>query len=153
MAAMKRAEVARYQERARAILRGAGIPLGDDAHIEIADFGLGEFQRLGLALVVRINEPEYCSKWLVLLPGQKCPLHFHKLKKETFFIHAGSVRLRVGDRELELGPGQSLTLPPYMAHEFWSAAEAVIEEVSTHDENSDSYFPDPRIVRDTAIED
>lgn len=150
---MKRAEVETYRERTWQILGAAGIPLAERAEIEIADFGLNDFERNGLALVVRINEPEYCSKWLVLLPGQRCPEHSHKLKKETFFVHAGNVHLRVEGREVTLRPGQSLTLAPCTPHEFWSGGGAVIEEVSTHDENFDSYFADPRIIRDPLIED
>ena len=76
---MKRADIVRYQQAARKVLSAAGIPLAPGAEIEIADFGQGRFEQLGLALVVRVNEPEYCSKWLVLLPGQKCPAHHHSL--------------------------------------------------------------------------
>lgn len=150
---MKRIDVTNYQARVHKILAGAGIPLAGDAGVEIADFGLGEFERTGLGLVLRVNEPEYCSKWLVLLPGQKCPLHHHKLKKETFFVHSGSVSLRLEDRLVRLRPGESITLPPNTPHEFWADSEAIIEEVFTHDENADSYFSDPRIARDTVIDD
>lgn len=150
---MKRADIVRYRQAARKTLASAGIPLAEDAEIEIADFGLGRFEELGLALVVRVNEPEYCSKWLVLLPGQKCPAHHHGIKKETFFVHSGRCFLRAGERELRLEPGQSCTLPPGAVHEFWSDRETVIEEVSLHDENSDSYFLDPAMVRETRIDD
>ena len=56
-------------------------------------------------------------------------------------------------REVLLAPGDSFTLPPGTVHEFWSDVEAVVEEVSTHDENSDSYFADPAVIRDPQIED
>jgi D-lyxose ketol-isomerase len=152
MAEMKRIDVQRFQAAAKRRLQEAGVPLTDGADIEIADFGLGEYEKTGLALVLRCNEPEYCSKWLVVEPGQTCPAHHHKKKKETFFVHAGTVRLRAGPETMTLRPGDSFTIPRGVVHEFTSPVGAVVEEVSTHDENSDSYFVDPRIVRDPVIE-
>lgn len=149
---MKRNTILQYQQAARKILTAAGIPLPDSAEIEIADFGKNRFEELGLALVVRVNEAEYCSKWLVLLPGQQCPAHYHILKKETFFVHTGQCFLRADDRQLLLKPGDSYTLEPRVVHEFWSDVETIVEEVSTHDENLDSYFIDPTLIRETNTE-
>ena len=148
---MKRSEVTAAQARARRQLEDAGLTLSGDLEIEIADFGLGDYARQGLGLVVRVNEPEYCSKWLTLGPGQECPAHSHRLKKETFFVLRGEVILEADGRAVRLGPGARHTIRPGVRHSFRSDAGAVIEEVSTHDENSDSYFDDPRIVRDPVI--
>ena len=149
---MKRSEVIAYQARVRQQLESAGVPLTPDTQIEIADFGLGRFEQTGLGIVVRVNQTEYCSKYLTLFPDQECPLHYHKLKKETFFALTGVVELTVDGQPVSLKPGQSLTLMPGSWHSFRSDAGAVIEEVSTHDENSDSYFDDPSIVRDPVVE-
>ncbi len=148
---MKHREVAAAQAQVRRQIEEAGLPLAPDAHIEITDFGLGRFAREGLGSVIRVNEPEYCSKYLTLLPGQECPRHFHKLKKETFFALRGEVSLDVDGEPVHLSPGMRYTLEPGTKHSFRSDTGAVIEEVSTHDENSDSYFDDPAIVRDPAI--
>jgi D-lyxose ketol-isomerase len=149
---MKRSEVRAAQAETRRQLEDAGLTVADGLEIEIADFGLGRFAQEGLGLVVRVNEPEYCSKWLTLLPGQECPTHFHKLKKETFFVLRGQVALTADDETIILKTGNRYTLRPGVRHSFGSAGGAVIEEVSTHDENSDSYFDDPNIVRDPVIE-
>jgi D-lyxose ketol-isomerase len=149
---MKRTDVTRYQEGALSRLVSAGITIRDPEQIEIADFGLGEYEKTGLALYVRINEPEYCSKWLVLEPGQTCPPHYHKIKKETFFVVSGRAEVTIGDRTMSLEPGGRATVPVGVLHAFTSSQGAVLEEVSTHDENADSYFLDPRIVREPAIE-
>ena len=151
---MQRSEHEREQQEALRILAGAGIALANDDRIEIADFGLGEYRRQGLGLVVRVNESEYSSKYLTLLPGQQCPWHYHKRKKETFFCLRGEVELFLGtdERRIVLRPGDSHTIPPGTDHSFRSREGAVIEEVSTHDENSDSYFRDARIVREPRIE-
>ena len=44
--------------------------LDPETPIEIADFGLGRWEHAGLGIVIRVNEPEYCSKHLTLFPGQ-----------------------------------------------------------------------------------
>lgn len=149
---MKRSEVTAAQAAVQRQLAAAGIVLSPNTVIEVADFGLGEWARQGLGIVVRVNQPEYCSKFLTLLPGQSCPTHYHKVKKETFFALQGEVWLRVNGENVTLLPGEQYTLPPGASHAFGSLHGAVVEEVSTHDENSDSYFDDPAIVRDPAIE-
>jgi len=149
---MKRSEVIAAQAVVRERLEGAGIALSPDEAIEIADFGLGRFAQEGLGIVERVNEPEYCSKWLVLLPRQECPMHYHKVKKETFFALQGTVSLWADGTEIVLTPGRQFTLLPGVRHRFGSVEGAVVEEVSTHDENSDSYFDDPAIVRDPIVD-
>src|SRR5262245_44456997 len=128
---MKRSEVRRHQDRVSAILRGAGITLGPGLEIEIADLGLGEFEKTGLGLVVRVNNEIYCSKWLTLYPGQTCPYHYHKKKTETFFVVQGEVELLSGGASRILRPGDSHTIPRLEGHTFTSRNGAVIEEVSS----------------------
>ena len=149
---MKRSEVIAYQAGTRQQLGAAGLVLPDALEIEIADFGLDQFPLEGLGLVIRVNEPEYCSKWLTLLPGQECPTHYHKIKKETFFVLRGEVELIADGEAVALEAGARYTIRPGVRHSFGSPGGAVIEEVSTHDENSDSYFDNPSIVRDPVVE-
>jgi len=149
---MKRSEVLAHQAETRRQLEAAGLALTDALEIEIADFGLDQFPLEGLGLVIRVNEPEYCSKWLTLLPGQECPTHYHKIKKETFFVLRGEVELVADGEAVALKAGERYTIRPGVRHSFGSPAGAVIEEVSTHDENSDSYFDNPAVVRDPVIE-
>lgn len=149
---MKRSEVRAAQERVRRRLEASDLVLDPTTPIEIADFGLGRWEQVGLGIVIRVNEPEYCSKYLTLEASQECPRHYHKIKKETFFVLTGTVDLELDGVPMTLAPGQSCTLKPGVSHRFWSVAGAIIEEVSTHDENSDSYFADKEIVRDPIIE-
>ena len=133
-------------------LKDAGIAIPKNAEIEIADFGLNEYDKTGLGIYLKVNEPEYCSKWMVLKPKQTCPNHKHKNKKETFFVIKGVVDLTLGNKTIKLKPGDSYTLKKGTYHNFTSKTGAVIEEVSTFDENSDSYFTDKRIIRDIVID-
>ena len=73
--AITREQLKHYQGIAKEYLSKAGIVLTpeEEANIEIADLGLGEFETTGLALVTYINTERCCAKDLVLMPGQTCP--------------------------------------------------------------------------------
>ena len=148
---MKQSEIDCAVASIRARLAQAAVVLGNDQPIEVADFGLGRWNEEGLGLVVRVNEPEYCSKYLTLEPNQVCPMHFHLNKKETFFSLTGEVWINVAGREFVLRPGESTTILPGQSHTFGSHLGAVVEEVSSHDENEDSYFANPHIIRAPVI--
>jgi D-lyxose ketol-isomerase len=149
---MKKSEYIKAQKEAKKVLKEASIPLPKNAEIEIVDFGLGNFRKTGLALFVKVNEPEYCSKWMVVLPGQVCADHKHKDKKETFIVMKGIVELTTGNKKIVLKPGDSYTLIQNTYHTFTSKRGAVVEEVSTYDTNADNYFKDERIIRDPVLE-
>jgi D-lyxose ketol-isomerase len=161
----------------RDVLEAAGIVLagGEEERIEIADFGLGEFESQGLALLTYVNTDRYCAKELVLLPGQTCPQHRHPPvdggpgKEETFRCRSGSVRLylsgeaergagvRVPEgsephytvwREVALEPGEQHTIPPDTWHWFQAGPDgAIVSEFSSTSFDELDVFLDPRIVR------
>ena len=88
---------------------------------------------------------EYTGKRLFFRKGQNSSLHFHCNKVETYFIHSGElfVRLRAGrgeDRFFTLRAGDTLLIPPGLMHQDGGAADTVIIEISTHDEDSDSFI-------------
>jgi oxalate decarboxylase/phosphoglucose isomerase-like protein (cupin superfamily) len=88
---------------------------------------------------------EYTGKRLFFRKGQHSSLHFHCNKTETYFIHSGELflRLRAGrgeDRFFTLHAGQTLFIPPGLMHQDGGAADTVIIEISTHDEDSDSFI-------------
>lgn len=88
---------------------------------------------------------EYTGKRLFFHKGQNSSLHFHCNKTETYFIHSGELflRLRAGrgeDRFFTIQAGQTLLIPPGLMHQDGGAADTVIIEVSTHDEDSDSFI-------------
>ncbi len=149
---MKKKDFIKAQKEIKKALLDAGIVLPKKADIEVVDFGLDEYDKTGLGIFVKVNEPEYCSKWMVLKPGQTCLFHKHKIKKETFFVMKGTVILSTDDKKITLKPGDSYTLSKGEYHTFTSKKGAVIEEVSTHDDNADNYFKDKRVVRETVVD-
>jgi D-lyxose ketol-isomerase len=148
---------AEAREKAAAMLDGAGIVLtpGERESIEIADFGLGRLDEIGLQIVVYVNTDRVCAKELVLFPHQRCPEHRHPPvegepgKEETFRVRRGTVYLRVaGSGDVVLGPGEQYTIPPNTLHSFEAGAEgAIVSEFSTTSRDALDVFTDPRIVR------
>ncbi len=145
------------RERAAAYLERAGIVLtpAERAGIEVADFGLGRLEQIGLQIVVYVNTERVCAKELVLFPGQLCPEHRHPSvgnepgKEETFRVRLGTVHLHVeGHEELVLAPGEQFTIEPDTPHWFQAGDEgAVVSEFSTRSRDEYDVFSDPRIVR------
>ncbi|KAF6532766.1 D-lyxose/D-mannose family sugar isomerase [Bacillus sp. EKM208B] len=153
----------------------AGIVLTDDEveDIQIMDYGLGKLEETGLQLFIYVNTDRYCSKELVLFPGQTCPEHRHppvggeKGKQETFRCRWGKVYLYVeGEKtenpnvlppeedkeyytvwhEIVLEPGGQYTIPPDTKHWFQAGEEgAVITEMSSTSTDDHDVFTDPRI--------
>lgn len=180
---MKRSEVLTAQERARQMLAGAGISLTSEesASIEVADLGLNRLSSEGLELVTYVNTDRYCAKELVLFPGQTCPEHRHPTvsgrsgKQETFRCRRGVVWLYVEGpptprvqakvpeankayytvfHEIVLRPGEQYTIPPDTLHWFQAGLDgAIVSEFSSPSHDESDVFTDPRIRRQTVIED
>jgi D-lyxose ketol-isomerase len=165
------------QQQAKVALDRAGIVLTSNElqQLEIADFGFGEFEQTGLAVVVYINTTRVCAKELVMLPRQTCPEHLHPPvngapgKEETFRCRAGEVYLYVsGDpaprpkasppvghektytvwHEIVLRPGEQYTIHPETWHWFQAGPlGAIVSEFSTRSTDENDIFRDPRIRR------
>jgi len=55
--------------------------------------------------------------------GSPPPAHFHPGQDERFEVLAGSVRARVGDREISLVSGETLEIPREQVHQMWNEAQ------------------------------
>ena len=131
----------------KALLNEAGVPLNSDFEIEYSHHhGLENFRRTGCVIINCINR-DYCKKVLVQLPGQAHPLHYHRLKEETFQVLSGILEVEVDGHRKTLYPGQTCLIQPGVFHRFWTATGCVFEELSTTHYNDDSYYKDKRINR------
>lgn len=178
---MTREQYQKQVELALEYYQKAGIALTDaeKASVEVADFGLGRVNEIGLQLITYVNTQRVCAKEMVLLPGQTCPEHKHvptngqEGKEETFRCRYGKVYLYVsgqGDKdavkasipsskvtvfhEVVLNPGEQYTIMPETLHWFQGGKDgAVISEFSTRSTDETDWFSDPAIVRAPQIED
>ncbi|MGH2464651.1 MAG: D-lyxose/D-mannose family sugar isomerase [Candidatus Limnocylindrales bacterium] len=178
---LTRRQVEDARGRAAGILAAAGIALTPDEvdAIEVADFGLGQLEEIGLQVVVYVNTERVCAKELVLFPHQTCAEHRHPPysgspgKEETFRLRAGRVYLHVegvptanpkarparaergvytAAREIELEPGGQFTVPPDTRHWFQAGPEgAIVSEFSTQSRDDLDVFTDPEVSRATVV--
>lgn len=149
---------------------------------DITDFGLGNFDKIGLALfTIRNGNPHmkkykkpYAEKLLMLYEGQRVPMHYHWSKMEDIINRGGNdvyitvyngaedgsrletdvvvskdgreMIVSAGTRIL-LKPGESITIPPYMYHDFIvpdQGGPVLLGEVSScNDDDHDNRFLDP----------
>jgi D-lyxose ketol-isomerase len=179
MMALTRDQFSQYQRVAKSYFDKAGIILTpqEENAIEIADFGLEDFEEFGLALITYVNTDRCCAKELVLLPEQSCPEHFHppipslnyEGKEETFRCRWGEVYLYVSGEptpnplgsppasrrewftvqyEIVLRPGEQYTIIPQTWHWFQGGRQgAVVSEFSTRSVDEADIFRDPAIQR------
>ncbi len=113
----------------------------------VLDFGLDDFQRVGLIEYWIANELEagYCGKYLYIHDGQTCPRHRHKQKHETFFIVKGRVRMDLDGEIREMGEGDVLPVSQWKYHTFTGLGPALLLEVSQPCEIDDNYFENTTI--------
>lgn len=158
-------------------LQNAGIVLTDEekAKIEVADFGLGQLEQVGLQILTYVNTERCCAKEMVLRPFQVCPEHWHvsgvengvpfEAKEETFRVRRGTCYLYVdGERncgeipmpatkvsvfhEIVLHEGEQHTIMPNTRHWFRAGENgAIISEFSTKSRDESDVFEDKRIIR------
>ena len=90
----------------KALLAYARVPLTHEFTTEYSHhYGVANFREVGAVLINVINRA-YAKKVLVQLPGQMHPLHFHKLKEETFLVLWGELISELDGRERVLRAGR-----------------------------------------------
>ena len=168
----------KHRDRFLSMLKSAGIAItpAESRQVELAGFGLDDFEVEGLGLIVYENNPRYCAKELIMLPGQTCPQHRHPPvgddpgKMETFRCRAGKVFLYLDGtdergrascqpppgkeafytvwREVVLSPGEQHTIPPNTWHWFQAGSDgAIVSEFSSTSRDEADVFADPAIRR------
>lgn len=87
------------------------------------------------------NSELYCGKVLTVDQKQRCSIHHHKIKHETFFVIDGEIFIEIEGEEFYLLPGDSVTLPPNTRHRFSGVAHRYSRfvECSTQHFEEDSY--------------
>ena len=178
---MKRSELI---ERSKEILKKACIAVREDEfeNMDVSDLGLGMPEKIGVQIIVYVNNDRYCAKEIVMLPRQIVPEHLHPPipeknypgKMETFRCRWGTVYLYVEGEptenpkakipeerkeyftvwhEIILKPGDQYTIPPNIKHWFQAGDEgAVVSEFSSPSYDEYDVFTDPDIDRLAELE-
>ena len=53
-------------------------------------------------------------------PGGETVEHFHRTTEEIYFFTHGAGRMRLGDEERPVGPGDTVVIAPGVRHKLWS---------------------------------
>ncbi len=141
----------------KGMLNEARIALSLDFKAEFSHhYGIAKFPEVGATIIDCVNR-DYCKKILIVLPGQRHPLHYHKRKEETFQVLHGVLEVEVEGRRRTLYPGDIQLIPQASWHKFWSDTGAIFEEISSTHYNDDSFYEDksinhvPRSERKTVV--
>jgi len=109
-------------------------------------YGLDRFTEVGAGIINCINR-EYCKKLIILLPGQRHPVHYHKKKEETFHILYGELLLVKDEETRFYSKGDMVLIERGQKHGFSTETGVVFEEISTTDFKDDSFYEDEEIMR------
>ncbi|MDR0838780.1 MAG: D-lyxose/D-mannose family sugar isomerase [Oscillospiraceae bacterium] len=152
-----------------------GWDVTDYGHGSFPDIGLTLFTLRNGSLTDARYTKKYAEKLLISGENQVCPMHFHFSKTEDIINRGGGTLLMElwksapdgeksaepfsvsfdGERRniaagavVELRPGMSVTLEPYVYHAFWAQpgrGRVLIGEVSSvNDDNTDNRFYEPQ---------
>ncbi len=136
----------------RAMLHRARIALNSEFEVEYSHhYGVSNFRDTGAIIITCVNR-DYCKKLVVQLPGQKHPLHYHRLKEETFQVLDGVLRIELDGRVKTLTPGETVVVMPGAWHGFSTEGGVIFEEISTTSYPNDSFYADPKINEKTLAE-
>lgn len=130
---------------------GLTMPSGD---VLTPHFGLNDFYRIGEIEYWIVNDRvnQYCGKFLFMFDQQRCPLHHHAMKDETFFIMKGKVSMQADDRTFLMQQGDTFKMLPGVEHTFAAVdGPALVLEVSLPSIERDNFFADARIGNEGVI--
>ena len=123
------------------------VVIGKDFELELSHhYGMEHFRSVG-ATVISIVNREYCKKIVIVLPGQKHPMHYHKLKEETFQVLSGVLNIQLESEIFYIHPGEILTVERGVRHAFTSVDGCIFEEISTTHKINDSFYDDPGVLK------
>lgn len=154
---------------------GLGWDITDFGSGDFDRIGLVVFTvRNGHKTLAAYSSKTYCEKLLIVRESQRTPMHYHAFKQEDIICRCGGNLVcqvyakgpdgKLADADvvvaldgvrhvvpagtkLVLHPGESVTLTPFMYHEFWAEAgtgTSIVGEVSkVNDDATDNFFLNP----------
>ena len=137
--------VNRITPKIKALLAESKVAIPNKVNVELSHhYGIEKFEEWGATIITILNR-EYCKKLIILLPGQKHPSHYHKVKEEAFHVLYGKVNFLLNGEEKQCDVGDLLVVERNALHSFNSPTGAIFEEVSTTHVPGDSYYEDESI--------
>lgn len=141
-----RGTVLQIVNKVRSLLLDSKVALPDKLEMELSHhYGIDKFEGWGATIINCINR-EYCKKLIILLPGQKHPVHHHKKKEETFHVIYGDMAVNLNGEGKSCQAGDMIIVEREMKHSFSSPNGAIFEEISTTHYKDDSFYDDINVI-------
>lgn len=138
-----------HLQEAFLILDKAHIVLPKEADVNIYHHqGKEHFAETGAVFINVVNR-DYCKSYVIMLPGQKYPYHYHKIKTESFYILFGTLKVKINSVVHSLDAGEMIHIERGEDHMFWSDDGTVFEELSTNYTQNDSFYLEDAIQKTT----
>lgn len=136
----------RYQlAKIKKLLEKSRVVLPREGNVKIYHHkGLDNFTKVG-AVFISVIQHDYCKFIVVMLEGQEYPVHYHRIKDESYFILYGDLEVTIEDEKYSLSKGDLINVPRRFTHSFSTEYGCVFEEVSTAYLNNDSVYEDENI--------
>ncbi|TSC76542.1 MAG: nucleotidyltransferase [Parcubacteria group bacterium Gr01-1014_31] len=95
--------------------------------------------------ICTIASEEVAGKRLFLKAGSHGSMEFHVRKHESYYVHSGELALllragRAENRLFRVPAGKAVAMPPGLMHQRGAILDTVLLEISTRDEDSDSFL-------------
>ena len=143
----KREIVYSIVQKIKKLLKKANVIFPGKADLEISHhYGIDRFMEYGITMITVVNR-EYCKKLIIMLPGQKHPEQYHKMKEETFVVLYGKMQLLLDGKASECSAGDVITVNPGVKHSFSSNTGTIIEEISSTHYIDDSFYTDNLVMQ------
>lgn len=106
--------------------------------------GISNIYQTG-AMFINVVNRDYSKSYVTMLPGQRYPNHYHKIKIESFYVLKNTLNLVVDGRKFLLKAGECLDIDRGQDHLFETDTGVVFEEISTMYVANDSVYLDKEI--------
>jgi len=127
------------------ILSESNVNITKEDKVQLsAHYGLKNFLDVGCLIIDKINR-EYCKKYIIQLPNQKHPPHYHIKKEESFELLHGDCTLNLNGTDVHLELGKPILINRNVVHFFSSKNGCIVEEISTTHYLNDSKYEDTNI--------
>jgi quercetin dioxygenase-like cupin family protein len=107
-------------------------------YLLLVDSALTSIPKVWGREVIIVNNDAYCGKFLCLNKGAMSSMHYHPIKRETFYCLIGEVLLEMPGVAYCMFPGSApRTIEPSEQHRFYGMTDAVLLEISTPHDDGD----------------
>ncbi len=142
---MTETEFTSMLDRARALIDQSHVVLPKESEVKIYHHkGIENFAEVG-AIFISVVQHDYCKFIVVMLKGQTYPVHYHRIKDESYFILHGELKVTIEDETTKLSKGELINVPRRFTHSFSTDTGCVFEEVSTAYLNNDSVYEEAEV--------